>query len=164
MCDTPPGGAWTLTDVWDASSELPWPPIISLPFLGGGLDCSVGSLKSDDFWRASWWGLTTWGFRGSGSNGFCTGAGMFEPPKTLEACRLCWLSLRCAGVASVPGASEPKTLDLLRAAWQRLTSFFGAAGSGAGSFPNKLIEVFPPGGATTLFWNERILFKLKYSH
>jgi len=39
----------------------------------------------------------------------------------------------------------------LRAAWQRLTSFFGAAGSGAASFPNKLIEVFPPGGAITLF-------------
>ena len=73
--------------------------------------------------------------------------------------------MRCAGVVSVAGASEaPKTLDLLRAAWQRLTSFFGAAGSGAASFPNKLIDVFPPGGATTLFSNEGNLFSPKYSH
>jgi len=49
----------------------------------------------------------------------------------------------------------------LRAAWQRLTSFFGAAGSGAASFPNKLIEVFPPGGAITLFSNERKLVLIK---
>lgn len=163
MCDTPPGGAWTLTDVWDGSSELPWPTIISLPFLaGGGFDCSVPSLKSDDFCRASWWGFTTWGFLGSGSNGFDTGTGWLDSPKTLDACRLCWLSLRCAGVVPCAGASEPKTLDLFRAAWQRFTSFFGAAGSGAASFPNKLIEVLPPGGANTLFWNESDCYWLWY--
>ena len=53
MCDTPPGGAWTLTEVWVGSS-LPAPEIMSFSFLGGGgLDGSVGSLKSDDFCRAS---------------------------------------------------------------------------------------------------------------
>lgn len=153
MCDTPPGGAWTLTEVWVGSS-LPAPEIMSFSFLGGGgLDGSVGSLKSDDFCRASWWGLTKWGFRGSGSKGFDTGAGWLASPNTLECCLLCWLSLRCAGVVSGAGTSDTKTFDLLRAAWHALTSFLGAACSGAPLPPNKLIDVFPPGGARTLFRN-----------
>ena len=163
MWDSPPGGAETLIELWDCSAELPWPPMISFAFLaGGGFDCSIGSLKSDDFCRISWWGLTTWGFRGgSGSNAFGAGAGWFASPNTLDICRLCWLSWWCTGVvcSGVVCAGAPKTLDLFRAAWQRFTSFFGAVGSGAASFPNKLIEVFPPGGASTLFWNERKLIK-----
>lgn len=152
MWDTPPGGAWTLTEVWAFSSApAPSPVIISLPFLcsGGGLDCPVGSLKTCDFCRASWWGLTTCGFLGSGSkDGF--GAGWLGSPKTLDCCRLCWLTWWWVGVGAEAGASEPKTLDLFRAAWQALTSFFGGSGGAAESLPNKLIEVLPPGGARTL--------------
>lgn len=46
------------------------------------------------------------------------------------------------------GPSDAKTLDLFRAAWQAFTSFLGAGGSGALP-PNKLMDVFPPGGART---------------
>ena len=149
ICDAPPGGAWTLTEVWLLSSLLPpLPLMISSLFLGGGGLDSVGSLKTCDFCRASWCGLTVWGFRGSGSkDGF--GAGC-ESPNTEECCRLCWLSAWCFGVTPEAGVSEAKTFDLLRSAWQRLTSFLTGSEGVPPSFPNKLIDVFPPGGASTL--------------
>ena len=151
MLDFPPGGARTLTDVWAFSSAHgPWPLIISLPLRGGGgFADAFGSSKTDDFCRASWWGLTTWGFLGSGSKaGF--GTGLLGSPKTLDCCLLCWLSLWWAGAPSCTDASDEKTLDLFRATWHWLTSLCLDGGTGLLSLSNKLIEVFPPGGASTL--------------
>ena len=150
MLDFPPGGACIFTVVWAFSSEFtPWPLMISLVFRGGGLACTFGSSKTVDFCRASWWGFTKWGFLGSGSNdGLGTGWG--GSPNTLDCWRLCWLCLWCAGAASATGASLAKTFDLLRATWHWLTSLCVATGVGSPSLPNKLIEVFPPGGASTL--------------
>lgn len=149
MCDTPPGGACTLTDVWDFSSALgPWPVMISSPLRGGGLAGAVGSSNTCDLCRASWWGLTTCGFLGSGSKeGF--GTGWVGSPNTLDCCRLCWLSLWWVALGSGGGASEVKTLDLFRAAWHWFTSLLEGSGWGLESLPNKLIEVLPPGGAST---------------
>lgn len=150
MCDTPPGGACTLTDVWDFSSALgPWPVMISSPLRGGGLAGAVGSSNTCDLCRASWWGLTTCGFLGSGSKeGF--GTGWVGSPNTLDCCRLCWLSLWWVALGSGGGASEVKTLDLFRAAWHWFTSLLEGSDWGLESLPNKLIEVLPPGGASTL--------------
>lgn len=117
MCDILLGGAWILIDVWDVFSEFFWLVIILFFFFGGGLDCFVGFLKSDDFWRVFWWGLIIWGFSGLGLNGFCIGVGGFELLKILEVCRFCWFCLRCVGVVFVVGVFELKILDLFRVVW-----------------------------------------------